>query len=263
EAAGQIWYALTPELDMHPHVLAVDEGFLKCLVCFDSSGAAIAGSNSGTRWYRKNVAYGDGWDASPLEAMEALEFAQPPPPSGLTGRGYEVVGIDCDAGADELPAASPPEWFGLISTDGAGDKQKLTSLKVDSYVRMSDYALAKWGGSLLVAVAVDPALPGADFELDARLLPLAGSPQGIRHLAFSEGVIQLAESAWPGWPMMGPRTVKWHIKFLSQQDQHPRARRAKWVHEANLEPWGEGAQDHDLAMRMFEIGIAFDQANIA
>ena len=54
---------------------------------------------------------------------------------------------------------------------------------------------------------------------------------------------------------MGPRTVKWCLSFLAKQDMHPRARHTKWVHECGLDPWDEGVQDHDLAMRMFEIGL--------
>eukprot|EP00974_Lingulodinium_polyedra_P124946 11192628-Lingulodinium_polyedra.AAC.1 len=51
---------------------------------------------------------------------------------------------------------------------------------------------------------------------------------------------------WPGGLVFGPRAVVWRLRFLARQDQHPRARRAKWVRECGLEP---GAPGRDLAMR--------------
>ena len=41
-----------------------------------------------------------------------------------------------------------------------------------------------------------------------------------------------------------------------------RARHTKWRHECGMEPWDEGVQDHDLAMRMFEWGPVYDQLNL-
>eukprot|EP00959_Pyramimonas_sp_CCMP1952_P430763 9021435-Pyramimonas_sp.AAC.1 len=71
---------------------------------------------------------------------------------------------------------------------------------------MGDYVLARRGGALIIAAAVDPSAPGPEFELDARLLPMTLSAQQIRHLPFTKGVSQLTETSWTGWPIMGPRT---------------------------------------------------------
>ena len=44
---------------------------------------------------------------------------------------------------------------------------------------------------------------------------------------------------------------------------HPRARHTKWVHECGLDSSDEWVQDHDLAMRMLEMGLSFDQLNLS
>ena len=58
---------------------------------------------------------------------------------------------------------------------------------------------------------------------------------------------------------MGPRTFKRRLAFLAKHDTHPRAQFARWVHECGLDPWDESAQDYDLAVKMFELGLCYDR----
>eukprot|EP00959_Pyramimonas_sp_CCMP1952_P175996 3677872-Pyramimonas_sp.AAC.1 len=40
---------------------------------------------------------------------------------------------------------------------------------------------------------------------------------------------------------------------------HPRARHAKWKAECRLQSGDAGVSDHELAMRMFEVAVVYDQ----
>ena len=59
EKAGTIWYALSPDLDIYPHILETGEGLLSGIVAFDNEGETIPGSNLGAKWSARSAAYGD------------------------------------------------------------------------------------------------------------------------------------------------------------------------------------------------------------
>eukprot|EP00959_Pyramimonas_sp_CCMP1952_P270672 5658342-Pyramimonas_sp.AAC.1 len=112
------------------------------------------------------------------------------------------------------------------------------------------------------AKAADPSSPGPELETDARVLDIKTRPDSSRHRHFTEAARLASTTEWAEWPIMGPRTAAWCLELLARQDQHPRARHTKWVHERRLEATGEGVGDHDLAMRMAELGLNFDQLNL-
>eukprot|EP00959_Pyramimonas_sp_CCMP1952_P250459 5234927-Pyramimonas_sp.AAC.1 len=63
----------------------------------------------------------------------------------------------------------------------------------------------------------------------------------------------MSETAWVGWPVKGPRTALWRVRFLGEQGAHPRARRSKWRAGRGLTANDTGVSDHELAMRAVEL----------
>ncbi|CAK0852624.1 unnamed protein product, partial [Prorocentrum cordatum] len=132
----------------------------------------------------------------------------------------------------------------------------------DGYLIADEVGIATKETECLLVKAVDPSAPGPELESDARVLDIKTRPDGSRHRHFTEAARQVTTTEWPEWPILGPRTAPWCLEFLARQDQHPRARQTKWVHECRLEATDEGVGDHDLAMRMAELGLSFDQLNL-
>jgi hypothetical protein len=101
-----------------------------------------------------------------------------------------------------------------------------------------------------------------DLDSDARVLSIIQSPSGERRRPFKDSVREMTETSWPAWPILGPRTARWCLDFIAEQDTRPRARHTKWRHEAGVGGQDIGCQDHELAMRMIELAVVYDQLNI-
>ena len=81
--------------------------------------------------------------------------------------------------------------------------------------------------------------------------------------SFRDASGDLSESNWDGWPVLGPRTVRWCCRFIAEQSGDPRARHTKWCQECGLKLGDEGVREHELAMRTLEMATTYDQVNAA
>lgn len=88
--------------------------------------------------------------------------------------------------------------------------------------------------------------------VNARVLPIVRLPGGRRHRSFREGVAVLTESEWSGWPLSGPRTLLWCLRFICDHDEHPTARHVKWRSVASITEKDDGADTHETAMRYLD-----------
>ena len=102
-----------------------------------------------------------------------------------------------------------------------------------------------------------------DEEDDARTLAIARLPDGRRHRSFKEAVALLHETDWDAWPIAGPRTTLWCARFIADNDGTPRARHVRWRQATGLTSADPGVADHELAMRIMETALTFDQLQIA
>ncbi|CAK0822951.1 unnamed protein product, partial [Prorocentrum cordatum] len=279
----RVLYALSPDLDVYPHILL--ETQLVGFVALTNDGTPISESGCGKRWRAASAAYGADWEPTALEVCEALEAVRPgclslqgdekpsrrlggkvssrsTPPAAAATSVVEELYPGLLVGAGALPDVSGHSWFALSADDASQLRQAVRSRDFDGYLIVDKVGIATKGTECLLVKAVDPAAPGPEFESDARVLGVGARADGSRHRHFTEAALQVTTTEWPEWPIMGARTASWCLEFLARQDQYPRARHAEWVRECRLEAADEGVGDHGLAKRMAELGLSFDQLNL-
>jgi len=146
-----------------------------------------------------------------------------------------------------------------LAGEGAYQKGKLVDLACDYAAVVGPLAvISKGPDHALCRLGKD----GVDEEeLDARLLPIV-EVDGRRYRGFRESVKEVTESDWAHWPVLGPRTTRWVLRFIAEHDQAPRSRHTKWRHEAGLSPSDPYVDDHDLALRVIQLAIEYDQLNV-
>ena len=279
---GRVWYAMTPDLDVYPHIFS--SNYLDGFVELKNDGSPNRETELGRRWTRARPVYGGEWEPTALELCEGLQAARPnifdtppksKPPRRVTAKGppgvipsaagspmtAEEVFPGLVAGVGTLPAVSGLVWH-VMSAEDPKLLRRPVSVKFDGFVANDRIAFGVQGADTYLMRAVDPNSLGVEFEGDARILQIKSRPDGSRHRHFTEAAREVSTTSWPEWPVLGPRTATWCLEFLARQDQHPRARHTKWVHECRLEQTDEGVGDHDLAMRMIELALSFDQLNV-
>ena len=100
---------------------------------------------------------------------------------------------------------------------------------------------------------------GDGDDLDARVLALR-KVDGRRVRSFREAVALLTETDWAdGWPVRGPRTLRWVLKFIGENSTHPLAHHGRFRQLVGLPASDPGMQEHERAMRILEISIVYDQ----
>ena len=100
-----------------------------------------------------------------------------------------------------------------------------------------------------------------DDHHDARVLPPLYDSNGQRFRAFKEGVDRCLAAAWPDWPVPGPRTALWVLKWMVARGGGPLAWHAQWKSNGKLtdaDPW---VIQHESSCRVLETCICYDQVN--
>ena len=156
------------------------------------------------------------------------------------------------------------------------------------WVRVGDVLLLRAGGGPLACAATDapPAAPagpapdpgkkaddalaalqkdqvGDGAELDARVLSLLQNGQGKRERSFRSAVGELQETAWPDWPVVGPRTLLWCCRHVLEHTIHPLEHHSRFKQLASLGHADPGAQEHELIMRVLEVAVSYDQLAVS
>ena len=96
-------------------------------------------------------------------------------------------------------------------------------------------------------------------DLDARVLPIGRIADGRRYRGFKESVAALLQSDWEGWPIKGPRTFIFCVRFIAEVDGHPMAHHTRFKSIANVQHHDAGVASHETAMRIFEYALCYDQ----
>ncbi|CAK0818620.1 unnamed protein product, partial [Prorocentrum cordatum] len=282
-ASRRGWYALTPDLDVYSHSLS--ETRLFGFVALPSSGTLFSESEFGNRWRAASAACSDDWEPTELEVCAAPEAMRPrclsvpdvEKPSRRTEGKTSFMSSPAAAAATSvvvvlyprwlvglgaLPDAGGLCWFTLSAEDATQLRQAVRHKDFDGYLIVDkDYTAAK-GRECLLAKAVDPAAPGTELETGARMPDIQTRSDGSRHRHSMEAARQVAATERTEWPITSPRTASRRLEFLARLVQHPRARLTKWVDECRLEATDESVGDHDLAMRLAELGPSFDELNL-
>ncbi|CAK0838131.1 unnamed protein product [Prorocentrum cordatum] len=108
--------------------------------------------------------------------------------------------------------------------------------------------------------AAAPAAPAPAGGLsDVRVHPVALDVQGNRRRMFRDAIMLMREDAWPDWPIRGPRTVMWVLRFIEQNGGTPMGRHMRFRTEAKLSASDVGVDEHERACRMLEQMVMYDQ----
>ena len=97
---------------------------------------------------------------------------------------------------------------------------------------------------------------------DLRTLPCKYDHNGHRSRDFSEAVQLLEEVQFDDFPIKGPRTVAWCLRFMLSNGGTPRGWHTKWRSEGRLLATDGGVQTHDGACQLLEVMCCYDQLNV-
>ena len=104
--------------------------------------------------------------------------------------------------------------------------------------------------------------PGAgDPEGDARTVAVCFDEAGQRFREYREGVRRCSEETWGDWPIRGPRTVVWLLRFFRDNGGSPVAYFSKFKAEGKLNATDPGIDEMERACRCLETMICYDQLN--
>ncbi|CAK0893446.1 unnamed protein product, partial [Prorocentrum cordatum] len=96
---------------------------------------------------------------------------------------------------------------------------------------------------------------------DARVLPVVYDAMGNRRREFREAVLACREDPWAGWPVRGPRTALWVLRYIVDHGGTPTGMHSRWRSEARLQEHEPGVQEHERSCRALEELICYDQCN--
>ncbi|CAK0847575.1 unnamed protein product, partial [Prorocentrum cordatum] len=230
-AGGKVWWCGTPDGDVYPHCLDVEP--LSGLILCDDAGRPDRTTHLGSRFSNRTRVYGSDWTATPLEFGKMIKLAlgdlwqEPRPGAAAAGAGAAASLIE--VGSRALPSPSPDGWQVVWSSGGTPRKSLLANLTVDEFAVCDVGGLAVKGSEVLLlrrSAGVD-----GDLDSDARVLSIVQNSSGERRRSFKDSVKEMTETSWAAW------------------------------HEAGVGGQDVGCQDHELAMRIIEVAVVYDQLN--
>jgi len=120
-------------------------------------------------------------------------------------------------------------------------------------------APAAGGGLAVPAPAGAAAAAGVAAPTDARVLTVKYNSQGIRYREFRDAVDSISVVVWPDWPLRGPVTVVWVLKFMLENGGSPTQWHLKWRMLAKLTATDGGVSSHELCCQILENMVCYDQ----
>lgn len=137
-------------------------------------------------------------------------------------------------------------------------------------------AAANSGGLAALAAAIGApvggALPGgpggaggaapAGPADDARVLPVMFDVEGKRFREFRDAVNILQASTFADWPVKGPRTTLWCLRYVLEHGGTLLSHHARWKTEAKLQATDYGVQQHELLCRILTSMLQYDQLDL-
>ncbi|CAK0804096.1 unnamed protein product, partial [Prorocentrum cordatum] len=87
--------------------------------------------------------------------------------------------------------------------------------------------------------------------------------QGQRHVDYKTVVTSMEEGAFPDWPVRGPRTELWTLKFMEAHGGTPTGRHSRWLSETRFAGHEPGVDEHERVCRILERKVVHDPLNVA
>ena len=86
--------------------------------------------------------------------------------------------------------------------------------------------------------------------------------QGQRWRDYREGVGSLEVCTFEDWPVSGPQTVIWVVKWILNRAGSPLGWHAQWKSAGKLQDSDPNVTIHESACRVLETAICYDQLNV-
>jgi len=267
------WWVLTPDGDVYPEPLS--EGAIEGLIVLPDS-EEISSKLRDKRGKRLAQVYDFSEDKpagrpSAITVCRALAAATAPL-RRVSGKVDPLELADPATVSLRLPPAAPGARWGVVASSGATKQMVEIPVLDEVHAVRRPFALGTLGGEVLVVKEfTDKEFNGVeaeqeglkaiadDGEVDARVLEVARTSDGMRHRDFRDAVARLSQSDWDSWPINGPRTFLWCCRFIAEGDVHPRARHLRWKAAANVSGSDAGVAEHEMIMRIVELTLCYDQ----
>ena len=104
---------------------------------------------------------------------------------------------------------------------------------------------------------------GDEAGSDMRIMAVRYSAAGPRHREFRLAVEELDEVAFGDWPVPGPRTTAWVLRFMLENAGTPRGWHTKWRADCKLQQHDGGVSTHESICAYFEMAACYDQLQLA
>lgn len=111
------------------------------------------------------------------------------------------------------------------------------------------------------AAKVDTPRAAAELE-DARTLPVRYDLRGERHREVRDAVDRMAETAFTDWPIKGPRTAKWVLRYGVENGCSLSHMHVQWKAALKLTEADHGVTFHESICRVLHLATTYDQLNI-
>jgi hypothetical protein len=105
---------------------------------------------------------------------------------------------------------------------------------------------------------------GSAAQRDARVLePIKYDNRGERYREFRDACAEFTEPSYGDWPLKGPSTVSWCVRFILEHGTTPTGRHRTFLSEGRLAHTDAGIKEHRTLMKAIELGIQYDQLDIS
>jgi hypothetical protein len=120
---------------------------------------------------------------------------------------------------------------------------------------------AALAGGAAPAAAPPPGAPAALADL--RVLGALTDAQGQRFREFRSATLASVETAFPDWPVRGPRTTLWVMNFVVRHFGTPLSWHMRWASATRRSDTDEDVKQHEFLCRLLETGACYDQLNLS
>ena len=93
------------------------------------------------------------------------------------------------------------------------------------------------------------------------LVPMKPLVDGSEAFAMPS-ILCMDSTVFPDWPVVGPNTVEWVLKFIRDRSGSPTAWHALWKSSGRLEEGSHLVMFHDRVCQMLETAVCYDQFDV-
>ena len=204
---------------------------------------------------------GQSSDVSEALPGRRITFTAPERPQP-TAKKTGILRGRSDVSSNQPIAASgtlaPPGKRGALgSNDSGGHGQQGTPPSISGGLGALSAALGKDLGP----AQEDESAPAAR-DLDARVLPVRYDKNDSRFREFRDSVDMCAEHEFSDWPVPGPKTAEWCLRFMVNRAGTPLGWHALWRSNGRLQESEHLVQQHLSYCEVLEASATYDQLNI-